>query len=117
MQTGVWKISGSVQPAGEPQYDAQLIARCLRDGEREEAIWTRFFDAAAIEPFTVEYEALWESYSKTLRRVLEFICNRSVPGRLIAAPRTVRQGDETSDEWYARYRAERAEPPAEIAAR
>jgi trehalose 2-sulfotransferase len=117
MQTGVWKIAGSVQPIGEPHYDAQLIARCLRDGEREEAIWTRFFANAAAEPLSIEYERLCENYRDTLRRALEFIGAGSVSDGLIVAPRTIRQGNDTSDEWYARYQADTAEPiPATMAA-
>jgi LPS sulfotransferase NodH len=110
MQTGIWKVAGSAQPIGEPHYDAQLIARCLRDGEREEAIWTQFFENAAVEPLTVEYERLCESYSNTLRRVLEFVGADAALGELVAPPRTIRQGDEISDDWYARFRAEAAEP-------
>lgn len=112
MQTGVWKIAGSVQPTGEPQFDAQLIARCLRDGEREEAIWSRFFRDPALAQLTVEYESLCESYGASLRRVLGFVGAGSVPEEMISAPQTIRQGDEISDEWYARYRAETSEPAA-----
>jgi trehalose 2-sulfotransferase len=110
MQTGLWKIAGTAQATGEPHYDAQLISRCLRDGEREEAIWTQFFEDAAVEPLRVEYERLCENYSDTSQRVLEFIGAGSVSNQLIAAPRTIRQRDELSDDWYARYRADAAEP-------
>jgi LPS sulfotransferase NodH len=106
MQTGVWKIAGTIQPAGERHYDAQLITRCVRDGQREEVIWARFFSSAGVKPFTVEYESLCEAFSDTLRRVLDFIGAGPVSDELIAAPRTIRQGDEISNEWYVRYRAE-----------
>jgi LPS sulfotransferase NodH len=112
MQTGVWKLGGSVQPVGEPHYDAQLIARCLRDGEREETIWARFFENALIEPLTISYERLCETYTETITKVLEFIGAGPIAREVITAPRTIRQGGEISDAWYARYRAETSEPAA-----
>jgi LPS sulfotransferase NodH len=112
MQTGVWKIAGSLQPIREPHYDAQLIVRCLRDGEREEAIWTRFFCAARLKPLTVNYESLSQAYIETLRGVLEFIGAGRVENEAIATPRTIRQGDEISDEWYCRFRRRMAEAGA-----
>ncbi len=112
MQTGVWKIAGTMPATGEPQYDAQLITRCLRDREREEAIWSRFFSLARVKPFVVQYESLCENYSDVLRRVLDFVGSGSVQEAMIAAPRTIRQGDEISDQWYARYGAEATQPAA-----
>ena len=113
MQTGVWKIAGAEsEPLGAPSYDARLIGRCLRDGEREQAIWERFFAACGVEPFPVEYEQLCENFSTTITAVLDFLGAGSA---IVAPPRTIRQGDEISDEWEARYRAETREPVAAIA--
>jgi LPS sulfotransferase NodH len=110
MQTGVWKIAGEKPAVGEAHFDAKLITRCLRSGEHQEAIWSRFFTAAGVSPLPVEYETLCRAYSDTLRRVLDFLGVRSVPKELIAAPRTIRQGDEISDDWYARFCAGGIEP-------
>ncbi|HET9418396.1 MAG TPA: Stf0 family sulfotransferase [Chthoniobacterales bacterium] len=104
MQTGVWKIAGGKQTAGHARFDAQLITRCLRDGERQEAIWSRFFTAGRLSPFTVEYETLCRAYSDTLQQVLDFLGISSVPNTATGAPTTVRQADDVSEQWYMRYR-------------
>ena len=112
MQTGVWKIAGAEsEPMAAPTYNAELIRRCLRDGEREEAIWARFFGEAGAKSLTVEYEQLCENYGAGIAAVLEFV-GVDIAGAKIPAPRTVRQGDEISEDWYARYRAETGQPAA-----
>lgn len=116
MQTGVWKIAGAEsEPLSAPSYNSELIGRCLRDGEREEAIWARFFEAARVEPLQIEYEQLCDSFSASIGCVLEFIGAGRGLSASIAAPRTVRQGDEVSDQWCARFRAERSQPAATAA--
>jgi LPS sulfotransferase NodH len=110
IQTGVWKIAGEGQMTSEPHFDVKLITRCLRDAERQEAVWSRFFATAGVSPLTVEYETLCRLYSNTLRGVLDFLGVSSVPDEMIAAPRTIRQSDDISDDWYARFCAGGIEP-------
>ena len=105
LQTGLWKIQEDKRPVAEPQFDPQLIARCLEDVRREENIWAQFFKRIGIEPFRVEYEELCRDYEGSIRAVLVFLQVR-LPRRIkITAPITVKQTDELSDQWEERYLA------------
>lgn len=81
-QTGLWKVQEGREAQQQPRFDAELIERCLRDGELQERAWDQFFEGAGFEPLRVEYETLCENYEQTIRRVLEFlqICRRAAAG-------------------------------------
>lgn len=105
LQTGLWKIQEGKGPMAEPQFDPQLIARCLEDIRREENIWAQFFKRIGVEPFRVEYEELCRDYERLIRVVLDFLQVR-LPRRIkITAPITIRQTDALSDQWEERYLA------------
>lgn len=108
-QTGVWKITAGRTNGRDAQFNRELIAQCLRDGEHQEVIWDRFFARAAVDAYTVYYEELCENYEETLRRVLDFL---SIPPRhvTIGSPRTIRQADAISDDWERRYQPVTAAP-------
>jgi len=105
LQTGLWKIQEDKRPVAEPQFDPQLIGRCLEDLQHEENIWAQFFQRIGIEPFRLEYEALCRDYEGSIRAVLDFLQVR-LPRRIkITAPITIRQTDVLSDQWEERYLA------------
>ena len=106
-QTGLWKVQDGKQVQQQPQFDARLIERCLRDGELQEQQWERFFERNGIEPFRIEYETLCESYEETVRAVLDFLGIPLRRGQRIGSPVTVRQADELSSAWEERFLAER----------
>jgi LPS sulfotransferase NodH len=104
-QTGLWKVQQGNSPNGKPNFDPRLIAQCLADTEREEDIWTQFFQRLGLEPFHVEYEELCEDYAGMVNAVLQFL-NIRVPHRArISAPTTVSQTDALSREWEERFLA------------
>jgi len=104
LQTGLWKIQEGKTPVAEPQFDPQLIARCLEEVRREENIWVQFFKRIGIEPFGVEYEELCRDYESSIRAILDFLRVR-LPRRIkITAPITISQTDAISDQWEERYR-------------
>jgi LPS sulfotransferase NodH len=107
-QTGLWKVQAGKKVQQEPRFDAELIERCLKDGELQEGAWDRFFKHASVEPFRVEYETLCENYEVTIRAVLEFLQISLPRGYRIGAPVTIRQSDELSREWEQRFLAERS---------
>jgi LPS sulfotransferase NodH len=108
-QTGLWKIQQGKKPVAEPQFDPQLIARCLEDVRREENIWAQFFKRIGIEPLRMEYEELCRDYEESIRAVLDFLQVR-LPRRIkITAPITIRQTDALSDQWEERYLALRSD--------
>lgn len=102
LQSGVWKVKGEGHGAPE-DFDAELIDQCLRDIERDEQTWSRFFDRNAVLPFQVQYEQLCSDYVATIRSVFDFLDIR-LPNKVqIGAPVTVRQSDAASAEWERRY--------------
>ncbi len=106
-QTGLWKVQGRNSASGKAEFDPQVIARCLEDTEREERIWSRFFDTISIRPFQVEYEELCQDYEGTIHSVLDFLRISLPRGARIGPPVTIRQADEISRMWEERFLAER----------
>jgi LPS sulfotransferase NodH len=114
VQTKLWKVQEGKSAQGKPHFDANLIERCLKDGEQQEEIWDRFFQRIGIEPFRVEYEALCAKYEGTIRAVLDFL-KISLPRRVrIGAPLTIKQSDEVSDAWEERFLKEHSAIVAQI---
>jgi len=108
VQTGLWKVQKGKTIQREPQFDAELIEQCLKEGERQESIWQCFFQQIGIDPFRVEYEKLCQDYEGTVRAVLDFL-RISLPRRTrIGPPATIRQADEISRAWEERFVAERS---------
>ncbi len=102
-QTGQWKVRENETWANDPQFDAKLIARCLRENKGEEEIWDRFFEQTGAEGLMIDYEDLAENYEETIKAVLDFLKIR-LPRKMRIAPETVKQSDTISVEWEKRYR-------------
>ena len=107
-QTDLWKIQEGKKVQQQPRFDAELIERCLRDGEQQERAWEKFFLRTGVAPFRVEYESLCENYESTIRAVLDFLLISLRRGQRIGPPITVRQSDDLSREWEERFLAERS---------
>jgi trehalose 2-sulfotransferase len=107
LQTGLWKVQEGKTTLREPEFDAELIERSLREAERQEKIWQRFFARIGIEPFRVEYEKLCQDYEGTIRGVLDFLKISLPRGSQIGPPVTIKQSDEISRVWEERFLAER----------
>jgi trehalose 2-sulfotransferase len=107
LQTGLWKVQEGKTTLREPEFDAELIERSLREAERQEKIWQRFFERIGIAPFRVEYEKLCQDYEGTVRGVLDFLKISLPRGSQIGPPVTIKQSDEISRIWEERFLAER----------
>jgi LPS sulfotransferase NodH len=108
LQTGLWKVQKGKTIQREPQFDAELIEQCLKEGQRQEKAWECFFQRIGVNPFRVEYEKLCKDYEGTIRAVLDFL-RISLPRRTrIGPPVTVRQADDISRAWEERFVAERS---------
>jgi len=107
LQTGLWKVKNGEMEEHEPQFDAELIEQSLREGERQEEIWHRFFQRIGVQPFDVEYEKLCQDYTGTIRGVLDFLRISLPRDARIGPPVTIRQADEISRIWEERFLAER----------
>lgn len=107
LQTGIWKVKNGEMEEHEPQFDAELIEQSLREGERQEEIWHRFFQRLGIEAFEVQYEELCQDYERTIHGVLDFLQISLPHGARIGPPVTIRQADEISRIWEERFLTER----------
>jgi len=109
VQTDLWKVQEGKSTSGEARFDPELIEQCLKDGAEQEKIWERFFRRNGIQPFRVEYETLCEDYEATVAAVLNFLQIPLPRGVRIGPPLTIRQADEISREWEARFKAEHSQ--------
>ena len=107
LQTGLWKVKNGEMEEHEPQFDAELIEQSLREGERQEEMWDRFFQRLGIETFQVQYEELCQDYERTIHGVLDFLQISLPRNARIGHPVTIRQADEISRIWEERFLAER----------
>ncbi len=107
LQTGLWKVQEGKTALREPQFDAELIEQSLREAERQEDIWYKFFQRNSIAAFQVEYEELCRDYEETIRGVLDFLRISLPRGARIGPPVTIRQADEISRIWEERFLSER----------
>lgn len=103
--SGLWKIQEGNAAKAEPEFDADLIARCLEETRRDEAVWRDFFQRNGVEPHVVEYETLCRHYEATVAGVLDFLHIKLPRGGRIPPPQTIRQTDALSREWEDRYLA------------
>ena len=104
-QSGQWKVRENEEIDNNASFDPALIDRCLKEIQREEAAWSRFFERTDAEAFAVGYEELCRDYEGTLRAVLDFLHIRLPRRTKIGSPLTIRQRDELSREWEERYRS------------
>lgn len=114
LQTGLWKVQKGKTIQREPQFDAELIEQCLREGQRQEKAWESFFQRIGVNPLDVEYEKLCQDYEETIRAVLDFL-RISLPRHTrIGPPVTVKQADDISRAWEQRFLAEHSAVLAQI---
>jgi LPS sulfotransferase NodH len=108
LQTGLWKVQKGKTIQREPQFDAELIEQCLKEGQRQEKAWECFFQRIGVNPFRVEYEKLCKDYEGTIRAVFDFLRISLARRTRIGPPVTVRQADDISRAWEERFVAERS---------
>ena len=106
-QTGAWVSYAKLQRAGNLHYDKDLIAKCLGFLERQNQDWQRWFEANRIEPFVVTYENLAEDAEGVVRGIVELLGAENDEPQKVQNPKLEKQGDETNEEWAARFRRKR----------
>ena len=105
LQTGQWQ---STVPARAPAvYDAHQIHQCLRAAASDVARWDVFFARNGVGPAAIVYEELVADPQAAVDRVASLfgLCGvaRIAPDKVHLAV----QRDATTEEWRARFRAER----------
>lgn len=98
-----WQWTSNASSSKDPEYDAEVIDRCLRTIDTGERGWDDYFAALGVTPLEVVYEDLDREYETVMSSVLQH-CGIDAP----VPPRQLeRQRDSTNAEWIARYRSER----------
>jgi trehalose 2-sulfotransferase len=104
-QTGAW-VSLAKPKTQNLQYDRDLIAKCLSYVERQDRDWGSWFEANNITPFVVTYENLTANTANVVRSIVELLGVQDDPPHQVHLPEFEKQGDETNEEWVARFRRE-----------
>jgi LPS sulfotransferase NodH len=107
IQTQTWRHGvETAAVTGDPVYHRGAIERLVRYLTEHEDRWSTLFASSGIEPFTVIYEELIETWDDTLRRTLQFL---DIPGAdtiELPHPPLQRQSGGRSREWVERYVSE-----------
>ncbi|MBV8687053.1 MAG: hypothetical protein JOZ90_06155 [Alphaproteobacteria bacterium] len=108
LQTGQYKASEPV--AGEPRYDAALIADCLARLAYGQARWECWFARNGLAPLRLVYEEVAAQPQASVDAVARHLgVAEPVPIDWAAVELRV-QRDDLSEAWRRRFLAERADP-------
>jgi LPS sulfotransferase NodH len=103
VQTQTWRAGRGVA-AAEARYAFAGIDHLVALLEGHEAAWRRWFAEHGHTPHVVAYDDLAADPRATVSGALRAL---GLPADDVPPPATRRQGDERSQDWAARFRAER----------
>jgi len=105
VQTEEWRDGNGVGAGAQPEYSFAGLDHLRRQLDRQDDAWREWFAEEGIDPLRVDYDELDAKPRSAARSVLEVIgVEADIP-----EPPLKRQGDERSERWAERYRAEAAE--------
>ncbi len=107
VQTEEWRDGGNgSDDSAQPEYSFAGLDHLRRQLEHQDAAWREWFAERGAEPLRIDYDELEADPRGAARSVLELIgVDADVP-----EPPLKRQGDERSERWAERYRAEATKP-------
>lgn len=94
---------GGIKNMPIPEYDYDHIRKCLHSVRFQEDFWLRVFELTEITPIHITYEDLLADNVGTVNSVLVEMGITPDSSSRIDVPLIVRQSDELSDEWRARF--------------
>jgi LPS sulfotransferase NodH/SAM-dependent methyltransferase len=106
LQTDQWSSRMEVGSRPPLQYDRALIANCLKDLERQDAGWLRWFEAQKIAPFQLTYEDLVADTPRAVESIVALLGAQDDERVEVAVPPAKKQSDETNHEWIERFERE-----------
>ena len=112
-QTGLWHIGldgrelERLKPPEPPQYDFARITAVLAELEQFDADWLRWFEAEAITPLCVSYEAMSVDTVAVVGRICLALGGK-VPVLDNLTPSVAKLADATNAVWVRRYRLDLA---------
>ena len=106
LQTNWW--SSRMEEGERPplNYDRELIAKCMREVELQDAGWLRWFEARKITPHPLTYEDLTSDTAGVVRSVVELLGVQDDEPERVRVPPARKQSDDTNREWIERYERE-----------
>jgi trehalose 2-sulfotransferase len=112
--TQKWDVRHDTPIARAPAYDLEAIDGFVRRAIEHDAEWAKWFTTRGIKPYVVTYESFTRQPERTLRDILGFL-GIDTPfdfglrrDRWTWRARSQVQADGTTDEFEARYRADKA---------
>jgi LPS sulfotransferase NodH len=104
LQTQQWHATERAVRA--PDFDFDVIHRCVARIPREEAAWMDWFSSNGVGAAQVFYEEVLADPRSEVARVVRLLGLELPPDAEVEPPRGFeRQGDELNEEWANRYRA------------
>jgi trehalose 2-sulfotransferase len=85
------------------RYDADFVAQCSEELERQRLSWWRWFEANGITPFVVTYEELTADTAGVVRSIVELLSADNDEPEQVHLPVVEKQADEINAEWMARF--------------
>jgi LPS sulfotransferase NodH len=109
IQTQTWRHGvESARVSKDPVYHRGAIDRLVRYLTEHEDRWSTLFAESGVQPLTIIYEELVETFDETLRRTLRFLEIADADTIALPHPPLRRQSDGRSREWVERYVSEGA---------
>jgi LPS sulfotransferase NodH len=90
-------------PKQEPAFDFAFIDQLYKLVLEGEAGWQNFFEACGVQPFTVVYEELVESFEPTAIRILEYLKIPYPKDLVFGERRLQKQADALNETWVEKY--------------
>jgi trehalose 2-sulfotransferase len=106
MQTHAW-LSFDQVTGRTLRYDADFVAQCSEELERQRLSWWRWFESNAITPFVVTYEELTADTGGVVRSIVELLGAEKDEPDKVTLPVVEKQSDEINAEWMARFDREK----------
>ncbi len=110
-QTGLWhrRSDGTeLERTGPPRdahYDAEAIARHMRELSVLDEAWERWFEREALQPLRVRYDVLSDDPQKVLAKILSSLRLDPSIARFVETP-TAKLADAENQQWRRRFQAE-----------
>ena len=111
IQSQTWRVdahqlsahSSTQHSESELVFNFAAIDHLVQRITRNDASWQDYFRCFGIQPFTIVYEELVNSYEETAIAILQYL-GATVPDHFLFAPRTMqKQSNSLSEEWVERY--------------
>lgn len=94
---------GGIRAVRSPIYDFECIQKCLVSICTQMAMWERMFERWGVTPLRVHYEDVCRRPREVVAAVRSHLGVTHDPSAKLAMPLLIRQADNITDEWRARF--------------